>query len=89
MSKLGIDSLNSRRLLTLFLYYALIRILPANQPRGKKGDKKKGDESKSEDKGSNTGGTTSVHVEDTTTTEKSTVPNEAPSIGTHASETNV
>ena len=60
---------------------------PANQCEGKKGDKKKGDESKSKDKDSNMGGTAGAHVEDTTTTEESTVPSRAPSIGAH--ETNV
>ena len=62
---------------------------PTNQRGGKKGDKKKGDKSKSEDKDSNMGGTIGVHVEDTTTTEESTVPNGAPSIGAHVSDTNV
>ena len=62
---------------------------PANQGGGKKGDKKKGDESRSEDKDGNTGGTAGAHVEDTTTTEESTVPNKAPSIGTHVSKINV
>ena len=62
---------------------------PANQRGGKKGDKKKGDESKSEDKDSNTGGTAGAHVEDTISTEESTIPSRAPSIGAHMSETNV
>ena len=35
---------------------------------------------KSEDKDSNTGGTTSAHVEDTTTSEESTAPSGAPII---------
>ena len=61
---------------------------PVNQRRGKKGEKK-GDASKFEDKDSNTGGTAGAHVEDTTTTEEFTVPNRAPSIGAHVSETNV
>ena len=54
---------------------------PATQRKGKKGDKKKGDESKSEDKDSNMGSTDSAHVEDTTTTEESTVSSGDPSIG--------
>ena len=62
---------------------------PANQRGGKKGDKKKDDESKSEDKNSNMGGTAGAHVESTTTTEESTVPNGAPSIGVHMLETNI
>ena len=61
---------------------------PPNQPGGKKGENKKNDESKSEDKDSNTDSTAGVHVEDTTTTEEFTVPNRAPSIGAHVSETN-
>ena len=55
----------------------------------KKEIKKKGDDSKSEDKDSNTGSTAGAHVEDTTTTEESTAPSRAPSIGAHVSETNV
>ena len=62
---------------------------PANQRQCKKGDRKKGDESKSEDKDSNTGGTAGAQVEDTTTSEKSTVPSGAPSVGAHVSEINV
>ena len=61
----------------------------ANQLGGKKGDKKKGDESESEDKDSITGGTAGAHVEDTTTTEESTVPNRTSSISAHVPETNV
>ena len=53
----------------------------ANQRGGKKGDKKKGDELESKDKNSNTGGTADAHVEDTATTEESTVPNGTPCIG--------
>ena len=62
---------------------------PINQHGGKKGDKKKGDESKSEDKDINKGGTAGAHVENTTTSEESTVPNRALSISIHVSETNV
>ena len=62
---------------------------PTNQRRGKKGDKKKGDDSKYEDKDSNLGDTPSAHVEDTMTTEESTVPSGAHSIGARISETNV
>ena len=60
-----------------------------NQRGGKKRDKKKDDEPKSEDKDSITGGTVGVYVEDTTTTEESTVLNRTPSIGANVSETNV
>ena len=50
---------------------------------------KKGDESKFEDKDSITGGNTSAYVEETTTTEKSTVPNRMPRIDAQLSETNI
>ena len=62
---------------------------PANQPGGKKDDKKKGDESKSEDKDNITGNTAGAHIEDTTTTEESTIPNKSPNIGAQVSGINV
>ena len=62
---------------------------PANQYGGKKGNKKKIDDSKSEDNDSNIGGTTGAHVENTKTTEESTAPSGAPSIGAYISETNI
>ena len=58
---------------------------PANQRNGK-GDKDKGDDPKSEDKNSNTHDTVGAHVEDTTTTEESTTPSGAASIGAHVLE---
>ena len=61
---------------------------PAYQRIGKKREKLKGNDSKSEDKDSNTCGTASPHVEDTTTTDESTAPTGGASIGAHILETN-
>ena len=62
---------------------------PINQRGGKKGDKNKGAESKFEDKDNITGNTAGAHVEETTTTEESTLPNGTPSIGAYVSEINI
>ena len=48
-----------------------------------KGDKKKGDDPKTKDTNSNIDGTAGAHVEDTTTTEESTVHSRGASIGAH------
>ena len=48
-----------------------------------KRDKKKRDDTKFEGKDSNTGGTSSVHVEDTTTLKESTAFSGGVSIGAH------
>ena len=56
---------------------------PTHQRDDKNGDEKNGDDPKSKDKNSNTGDTTGVHVQDTTTPEESTAPNRGASIGTH------
>ena len=61
---------------------------PTNQRNGKKGDKNRGDDPKSKDKNSNTGDTACAHVEDTTTTEESTIPSGGASIIAHVFETN-
>ena len=61
---------------------------PTNQHGDKKGDKRKVDDSKSENKDSNTVGTTSVHIEDTTTDKDTTTPSRGASPGIHVSETN-
>ena len=61
---------------------------PTNQRGGNKGNKRKGNDPKSEDKGSNTGGTTGAHIEDTTTNEDTTTPSRGASLGAHVSETN-
>ena len=72
------------------LHVLFVVLVKAYNQRGdKKEDKQKGDESKSEDKDSNTGGTAGAHVENTTTTEESTVSNSAPNIGACMSEINV
>ena len=62
---------------------------PAHQHGGEKGDKRKDNDLKDSDKDIDKGGTVSVHVEDTTTTEESPAPRGGPSIGAHISETNV
>ena len=59
---------------------------PANQRKGKKGNKRTGDDTKSEDKDSNTGDTTGAHVEDTATNENTTAPSGGASLGTRVSE---
>ena len=63
-------------------------IKPANQRKGNKGNKRTGDDTKSEDKDSNTDGTASVHVGDTTPPEESTASSGGASLGAHVLEAN-